>query len=110
MKLSILLFCCFMAFASAYPGDKLLIGTWVLSDKKVVNYPEIVFSDKATTLFKSRGDTLYRYQYQLKSDNTIELVAINGEKYTGKIVKLNADSLIFEGLINQEGIQTYLRK
>ncbi len=99
-----------MAFANAYPGDQSLIGTWILIDKTAVNYPEIIFNDKGTALFKSKGDTLYRYQYQLKGDGAIEFVDIQGVSYTGKIVMLNADSLILDGLINQEGTQVYLRK
>lgn len=110
MKILELLLVSFFAFGYAYLNEKGLAGSWILIDKTMVNYPEIIFEEQGTALFKSKGDTLYRYHYQLKADSTIELTDVRGQKYDVKIVKLSEDSLIFQRLTDQKEVQVYLRK
>ncbi|MFK7049509.1 hypothetical protein FLACOL_00623 [Flavobacterium columnare] len=90
-------------------GNEFIIGRWILdSTKKQINYPEIIFYKDSTAVFKSQGDTLYRFNYYL--DGTfIALKDINNVKEKYKIHKLTKDSLSFDELRENEFRQTYTR-
>lgn len=109
IKILLLLVCCF--FTRSYAGfNTKLVGTWVLVDKTAINYPEIAFNKNAMAIFFSKGDTIYRYKYELQENGTIELTDNKDNKYINAIIKFDNDSLMFDGLPNQKGKQLYIKK
>lgn len=88
--------------------NKDIIGKWVLTVKQV-NYPSLIFNTDSTAIFNSMGDTVYRYKFYI---DKIELVLkdINGKVTRDKILKLDADSLIFETLADNKEVQRYKRE
>lgn len=89
--------------------ESILYGSWILQNKDAINYPQIIFNEDYTAIFKSRGDTIYRFTYLLKGAN-LTLQSITGEEETYEIVKLNNDSLVFNGLRENLEQQIYIRE
>jgi hypothetical protein len=86
-----------------------LIGSWALQDKDVINYPEIIFNEDSTAIFKSKGDTIYRFTYLLDGSNLV-LQDVTGNKESYEILHLNKDSLIFKDLRENKEQQIYVKK
>ncbi len=84
-----------------------LVGTWVLN-KNQINYPIIIFENKEA-IFKSRGDTIYRFNYSVRGQELI-LTDINKNVSKAIIVNLSKDTLIFRSLLENKEEQHYLRK
>jgi hypothetical protein len=83
-----------------------LTGTWYLSENKI-NYPSLTFH-KHYAVLTSRGDTVYNYKYFLQG-NDLVLVDMFDKKFKNAIVALDADSLIFETLLENKEVQRYYR-
>lgn len=85
-----------------------LIGKWEL-DNYQVNYPELIFRNDFTAIFKSRGDTIYYYSYLIKTD-TLFLIDIDNKINQCKIKVLNDRELVFDNLLEHNKRQIYRRK
>jgi hypothetical protein len=84
-----------------------ILGKWELTEKEFqVNYPILYFNTDSTAMFTSRGDTIYRFKYLLKSENII-LKDLNGKESTWKISVLNEKELVFEKLFENIKPQHY---
>lgn len=81
-------------------------GNWCLN-KKQLNYPKLRFDDKSTLTLSSIGDTIYRYKYSMQG--AFLSIQKDGKTIKNKILKLNKDSLILEGLLEYATIQKYSR-
>ncbi len=81
-------------------------GNWCLN-KKQLNYPKLRFDDKSTLTLSSIGDTIYRYNYLIQG--AFLSIQKDGKTIKNKILKLNRDSLILEGLLEHTTIQKYSR-
>lgn len=89
--------------------DSLIQGTWILQDKEAVNYPKIIFNNDSTAIFRSEGDTIYRFTYLLR-DSDLVLQDLYGTQEMYKILRLNKDSLVFRSLRENQERQIYLRE
>ena len=67
---------------------KMLIGEWELNSETQINYPLIEFKSDSTAIFKSKADTIYRYDFILKGDTLILINSFN-VKSSNKINFLN---------------------
>lgn len=83
-----------------------LIGEWELNSETQINYPLIEFYSDSTAIFRSKADTLYRYNFKLKEDS---LILINNSNIisVNKILVLNDKQLVFDKLIEHKNKQTY---
>jgi len=84
------------------------VGKWEL-DNYQINYPELIFKDDLTAIFRSRGDTVYYYSYLLKTD-TLFLIDIDNQVNQCKIKVLNDRELIFDNLLEHNKKQIYKRE
>jgi hypothetical protein len=85
-----------------------IYGSWYLHSS-LINYPELTFSVDSIAIFKSRGDTVYRFRFYTKND-TLFLTDFFKKRATAKILTLSQDSLIFETLLENNSIQRYSRE
>lgn len=84
-----------------------LLGKWELTEKKFqVNYPILYFNTDSTAMFASRGDTIYRFKYQLRSGKLI-LKDFIGQESVWKIIKLDGRKLIIDKLFENNNPQHY---
>ncbi len=88
--------------------SKDIMGKWSLTTDNI-NYPQLTFLKDSSAIFTSRGDTVYRFKYYIKSSDLI-LKDINNVTSKDKIIKLNQDSLVFETLRVNKQPQRYFRK
>lgn len=102
----IIIFSCVSANKTYFQYEN-LIGVWKLK-KKQVNYPEIIFNGDNTCIFRSMGDTIYRFKYQIEGDKLI-LEDVLGVKKKNRILKLTKTELIFETLWENQSQQEYLK-
>lgn len=92
---------------TALNESKKILGKWELTEKEFqVNYPILYFNTDTTAMFTSRGDTIYRFKYLIKSENLI-LKDLNGKESTWKISVLNEKELILEELFENIKPQHY---
>ncbi len=92
---------------TAIKESEKILGKWELTEKEFqVNYPILYFNTDSTAMFASRGDTIYRFKYLLKSENII-LKDLNGKESTWKINVLNKKELVFEKLFENIKPQHY---
>ena len=106
MKVFLILIIVFGCTTTKTRVSNSICGTWVLVNKKAINYPEISFNKDFTAVFKSKGDTIYRFTYPLK-DLEIVLTDLNGKKESCEIIELTNNKLVFNGLLNNKGRQVY---
>ena len=84
-----------------------IIGTWYLNEWDLYN--KIYVQDSTHIIFDNHIDTLYVFTYQIKGD-TLFLYKRHGELVNYNIIqKLTNDSLVFENLLDKQGIQKYSR-
>lgn len=87
--------------------SKEIFGKWELTEEEFqVNYPILYFNTDSTAMFTSRGDTIYRFKYLLKSENLI-LKDLDGKESTWKISVLNEKELVFDKLFENIKPQHY---
>ena len=84
-------------------------GTWILQEKGAINYPKIIFNNDSTAVFRSEGDTIYRFTYLLKGSDLV-LQDLYGTQETYEIMRLTTDSLIFKTLRENQNRQIYLKE
>jgi hypothetical protein len=89
--------------------DRLIQGTWILQDKSAINYPKIIFNNDSTAIFRSEGDTIYRFTYLLRNSHLV-LQDLYGTQEIYEILRLNRDSLVFKSLRENQERQFYLRE
>ena len=85
---------------------KTLVGEWALNSETQINYPLIEFKSDSTAIFKSKADTIYRYNFVLKGDTLILINSFN-VKSINKINFLNNQKLIFNKLLEHKTRQVY---
>ena len=86
-----------------------LLGEWILENEADdVNYPKIEFSSDSTAVFSSRGDTIYRFKFQVKSDK-LYLTDILGKEESYRVISITNDELIFSSLREKKEKQVYKR-
>jgi len=83
-------------FFRTLPKAGHIAGTWKQEGEQV-NYTELEFAFNGDALFKSRGDTVFRFRYELTMDSLV-LVDHNGTRTSHRIVELTKDSLILQSL------------
>jgi hypothetical protein len=82
-----------------------LEGTWYLNRADL--YHTLHFQDSANVALDSHIDTMFFYQYRLHKD-TMFLYEKDGKPINYNIIlKLTTDSLVFENLLDNAGIQRY---
>jgi hypothetical protein len=84
-------------------------GTWILQEKGAINYPKIIFKNDSTAVFRSEGDTIYRFTYLLNGSDLV-LKDLSGTQETFHIIRLTTDSLIFKTLRENQNRQIYLKE
>ena len=84
-------------------------GSWVLQDQDAINYPQIIFNKDSTAIFKSKGDTIYRFTYFLQGANLI-LQDNTGNQEIYEILRLSRDSLVFNSLRENRSHQIYIKE
>lgn len=109
MKVFLILIVVFGCTTTKTRMSNSICGTWILSNKKAINYPEISFNKDSTAVFKSKGDTIYRFTYTL-IDYEIVLTDLNGNKKSCEIIELTNNKLVFNGLLKNKGRQVYEKK
>lgn len=86
-----------------------LLGEWVLENESdAINYGGIEFKEDSTALFLSRGDTIYRFKFHVKSDD-LYLTDILGKVQSYKVISITDNQLIFSSLREKKGKQIYKR-
>jgi hypothetical protein len=86
-----------------------LLGEWVLENgSDAINYGKIEFKGDSTALFLSRGDTIYRFKFHVKSDN-LYLTDILGKEESYKVISATDDQLTFSSLREKKEKQVYKR-
>jgi hypothetical protein len=106
--LSLFLSCYSATSSNRYTDLQLLQGTWYGEEKDL--YHTIYFQDSTHIVLDSHIDTLFNYEYKLVG-SSLYLYKAHGELLnSNRILKLTSDSLIFENLIDKEGIQRYARR
>lgn len=103
----ILLFGCAANFQQK--ENSLIKGVWILQAKNAINYPKIIFNNDSTAVFRSEGDTIYRFTYVLKGSDLV-LQDFHGTKETYELLRLTTDSLVFKSLRENQERQIYLRE
>ncbi len=94
---------------NSFVSSEKLFGEWVLENEThAINYPKIEFAADSTALFFSRGDTIYRFKFQVKSDN-LYLTDIFGKEETYRVIGITDDQLIFSSLREKKVKQVYKR-
>lgn len=92
---------------TAQKENRKLLGKWELTEKNFqVNYPVLYFNSDSIAIFTSRGDTIYRFKYFIKSENLI-LKDLNGIETEWIISKLDNNQLVFEKLFENSKEQHY---
>jgi len=87
--------------------NKKILGKWELTEEEFqVNYPILYFNTDSTAMFTSRGDTIYRFKYLLKSESLI-LKDLDDKESTWKISVLNEKELVFDKLFENIKLQHY---
>ncbi|MCU0445961.1 MAG: hypothetical protein MUE85_13710 [Microscillaceae bacterium] len=90
------------------PQAQKLLGTWYLNENDLYN--KIYFQDSSHVAFDTHLDTMFFYTYRLQND-TLLLFDKKGQLHNYNIIqKLSVDSLIFNNLLDKEGIQRYSRQ
>ena len=86
-----------------------LLGSWQLENEPdAINYGEIKFTGDSTALFLSRGDTIYRFKFHVKSED-LYLIDVLGKMESYQIISLTDNKLIFSSLREKKGEQVYKR-
>jgi hypothetical protein len=87
----------FCTSCSIIPRKNEIFGEWKLTDSLQINYTSLIFKNNKTSVFLSKGDTIFRFNYKINR-SSIELRDFNNitEKYSYKI--LNKDTLTFDCL------------
>ncbi len=85
---------------------EIIKGDWCLN-KKHINYPKLRFDHNGKLILSSTGDTIYRCNYAILG----AFLSIQKDEKTvrNKILKLDKDSLVLDGLLENIAIQRYGR-
>lgn len=81
-------------------------GTWYLNQWDLYN--KLYFDKDSTVVFDNHIDTLYRFIYEVKT-NDLVLRDINGSISHNTILELKNDTLIFKNLLVKKDMQRYSR-
>ncbi len=104
--ISVLFASCFTMATSKSNSTK-LVCRWCLIGNQL-NYPTLTFQNDSLAVFGSRGDTVFRFKYYIKSQN-LYLIRPEGEIVQNKILHLSNDSLRLESLLENKTVQVYYR-
>jgi len=104
-----ILFMNFYSCSVLIKKNELIVGEWILEDSSAINYPEIIFNKDSTAIFTSKGDTIFRFIYEVDK-SFLYLKDMNGMKEKYKFVTLNRNSLVFNNFRENHTKQVYKRK
>jgi hypothetical protein len=88
--------------------QKEILGEWILTENQI-NYPSLQFNIDSSAVFRSRADTIYRFQYIIKGDSLI-LKDINNKETLNRIKILDKSKLVFYNLLEHDKEQVYKKQ
>ncbi len=101
-----LLFCGFVCPNSL---DSMLEGEWNRTTENPINYQQLEFKRDSIATFSSRGGTIFRYKFYTENELLILVDPNAKDTFYCSIMKLNQDTIVFNGFLENKGFQTYLK-